>query len=211
MVIIRRKIPSVPNQTTLVERLLAAYKRADADTIYEGQHWYDGARREAERLASMYGFHVSQTAYVLAALSPNVAWRDNIVSAEHACRQYREGEGWMGFHGAGYGKNKAKAEQILTGRLEALSGPKVTRFAEAILGNEGSCTVDMWMIRACGFSDKTASTHLIDAIRAAIHTAAPMVNETVRDFQAIVWIQVRNRDNDGGQTLLWHRSEENAA
>lgn len=213
--VVKRKgarIPVLPHHEVLVQRLLAHYSAADADTIYAGRTWYDNAHRFAQYLATTYGFNIAQTAYVIAAISPNVSWRENMATAENACAQYAaHGRGsWMGTRGAGYGANKAKSEAILMGDLQALNGPKVTCFAEAILGNPESCTVDIWMQRATGFDSSRAPSKVEHrAIKLALEDAARRVNETIRDFQAIVWVQVR--DNSDGQIKLWHRNERNAA
>lgn len=214
MVIQRKgsRIPVLPNHETLVARLLAHYDASDADTRHAGLIWYDAAGRFAQYLASTYGFVVEQTAYVIAALSPNVSWRENMATAENACAQYAaHGKGsWMGTRGAGYGANKAKSEAILEGYLEALNGPKVTRFAEAILGNPEACTVDIWMQRACEMDTGKAPSKVEHrAIHLALLDAAERVGLSVRDFQATVWVQVR--ENSTGQLKLWHRSERNAA
>lgn len=184
----------IPSHRTLVRRLLTHYAQADDQTRSEGRTWYDRARLTADILADQYGYHVCQTASVIAALSPNVTWPQNVIAAESACKGHQAGEPHWAWKGAGYGANKAKSSRILSGELEALNGPKVTQFAEGILGNPNACTVDVWMQRAVGCDYGRAPTRLEHrAIRKALESAAHKAGETVRDFQAIVWVQVRDR------------------
>lgn len=94
-----------------------------------------------------------------------------------------------------YPANAEKAARILLGVHPAtvVSGPKVSAFWRAICGDPAAMTLDRWAIRAADhpcdpWPGKRASAMLRDAYR----VAAERVGETVRDFQAIVWIVERD-------------------
>jgi hypothetical protein len=196
---------NIPHRKTLAARLVRHYRNASEDTVVLGRNWYSKAYSVACDLAQEFDITVTQAAYVIAALSPNVAWPHNVASAQHACSGHKAGVAPSEYKGAGYGSNKAKAGRILNGDLTALSGPKVTQFAEGILGNPQACTVDVWMQRAVGL-DATIPDSVNTMIRKAIYSAAKSVGETPKDFQAIVWTQVRNehhsRDENYRQRYL---------
>lgn len=181
----------IPHRKTLAARLVRHYHNATEDTVVLGRNWYSKAYTVACELAEEFDITVTQAAYVIAALSPNVAWPHNVASARGACEGHKAGDTPADYRGAGYGVNKVKAERILNGDLSALNGPKVTQFAEGILGNPQACTVDVWMQRAVGLDD-TVPDRVNNMIRKAIYSAAKAVGETPKDFQAIVWTQVRN-------------------
>lgn len=181
------------DHTSLVCKLVGHYCDATPTEIQNGREWYADAQEFAAALAAASPYSTEQCAYVIAALSPNVAWGENKASATAAVDGHRVGIDPRKWRGAGYGANKVKAARILDGDLDALQGPKVTMFARGIVGDPDACTVDIWMQRAVGMDTGSAPTKTEHAaIRAAIEHAAQVTGETVREFQAIVWTKVRN-------------------
>lgn len=186
------KVKTPPTHRTLVNRLLRQYHAADDATATAGRNWYLTARTVAEYLSERYGYSLEQCAYTIAALSPNISWKQNVNAAENACRHHKAGDPIWQWQVAGYGENVHKAHRILSGDLTALCGPKVTEFARGILGDPTACTVDVWMQRSVAMDEGRApSKREHAAIRKALDAAAAKCGETVRDFQAIVWTQVR--------------------
>jgi hypothetical protein len=105
---------------------------------------------------------------------------------------------------AGYSENVRKACRILDGDVSALKGPKVTAFANAILGDMSSVTVDVWATRAAR-SNLDNLLHLYTdrevpgarerrAIAAAYENAAAARGVEPAAMQAAVWVQVRESD-----------------
>lgn len=177
-----------------LRRHFASATRAERD---EGREWYDEAHTIAVDCATRYGYTVEQCAYVLAALSPNVSWAQNVHGLHLACTGHMQGRDPIDYGGSGYHANRVKAARILSGDLSALQGPKVTQFAAGILGDPSACTVDVWMQRACGLDSGAApTTNEHKVIRAALERCAKTSGECVRDYQAIVWVAVRNRWKD---------------
>jgi hypothetical protein len=192
--------PKLPHRKTLTARLTRLYEAATAEEIHEGTTWYDIAREVAEALAAGTSYSVTQTAYAIAALSPNVSWAQNVATATIAVEGHKSGIRADRWGGPAYPENKSKAERILNGDLSALNGPKVTMFAEGILGNPEACTVDVWMQRAAGMdTGKAPSKKEHVAIRKALESGARSAGVSVRDFQAIVWTVIRNRNRTEAQ------------
>lgn len=187
------KADPVPSHRTMVARLVRHFNGATARDISQGEHWYDNAREIAENLADGTPYSVEQCAYVIAALSPNVAWGENVSAATFAVEGHLAGVHHNEWRGAGYGENKVKAAAILDGNLDALRGPKVTNFASGILGDSEACTIDLWMLRSIGCEDTLSVTpRRWLAINNAIRTAAARCGYDTCTFQAIVWSKVRN-------------------
>lgn len=64
------------------ENLIALHDMVDPKTRDRAKLWYDGARKVAERWSARYGITRSQAAGVLAALSPQKDWFENVSIAE---------------------------------------------------------------------------------------------------------------------------------
>lgn len=175
----------------VARRLRAHYKAASADDVASGRGWYSEARMVAEDLAATYACTVDTAARVLAVLSPNVTWAQNVHGTHCAFEGWRVGTPWQEWLGSGYGINRHKASRIIGGDLDALQGPKVSVFHRAIMGDPNACTVDLWMMRAAGFDHDSPTTRERRVVVAALQRVARETGETVRDLQAIVWIVVR--------------------
>lgn len=192
------------DHNVMVRDLVTHYNTATPRDIEQGLHWYDAARTVAEALATGTGYSVKQTASVIAVLSPNVAWDENVNSALLAVEGHFYGIPWQQWRGAGYGENKEKASDILSGHLDRLRGPKVTAFARGILGDTTACTIDLWMLRSVGLEGTLNVTpKRWQAIYAAIAEAATVCGHNVRDFQAIVWSKVRNETLSQNTKHAW--------
>lgn len=177
--------------TRVARRLRAHRKTACAEDVASGRGWYSEARTVAEDLASTFGVSVDVAARVIAVLSPNVTWSQNVHGAHSAFEGWMSGKPWQEWLGSGYGINRHKASRILQGDLDALQGPKVSVFHRAIMGDPNACTVDLWMMRAAGFDHDSPTTRERRVVVAALQRVARETGETVRDLQAIVWIVVR--------------------
>lgn len=203
------KRPPLPTHRTMVARLVRHFNNATPRDIRQGETWYDSAREIAEALAAGTPYTVKQTAYVIAALSPNVAWDENITSATLAVEGHKAGTRWELWRGAGYDTNKRKASDILDGNTDALRGPKVTNFANGILGDTEACTIDLWMLRSIGVDETLNVTpKRWQAINAAIREAAAKCGYNTCTFQAIVWSKVRNETLAKNNRHAWRVAGE---
>ncbi len=126
-----------------------------------------------------------EAAGVIAAISPRMRWSANVVLADAICG----GETVQGVFGA----NLAKAARILAGErpLDVLGGDKVRAFYRAIQGDPNAVVLDVWMMRAAGWTKATLSTKEYESLATALLAAASREGIDPADFQAVVWTHVR--------------------
>jgi len=168
--------------------LLDRYRAADADTIRRGREWYRAARRAVNEIARETGYSRAQVAAVLAITSPDAQLVSNIDWTRKACLN--------GGRTAGrYPSDqlpKIRAALVSNRPGQYVKGPKVNAFYRAIMGHEDVLVVDRWASFAAGGpKDRPPAAKARRVITEAYHRAAEIAGETVRDFQAIVWIQAR--------------------
>lgn len=191
------------NSGPYTKRILKYYRQATDAQRQEGLAWYCKARDLATGLATAYGFTVEQTAGVIAVLSPQTTWEANVEAAQVACRIFTE-------TGAldhlpkypGYPANVAKADRILRGIPGQVSGPKVSAFYAAILGDLSHVVLDIWATRAArSKADNMAKVFRQDempgvrerrTIDKAYRNAAASVGVEPAELQAIVWTVLRD-------------------
>lgn len=118
------------------ERITETFYRATSADLRQGSDWYNAAHTFCIGLADRYGISVRQAAGIVASLSPQTGWAENMRRADHLCRT----EGC-----AGLSRNVAKARAILFGQVpedvlapkcSAGYGPKVRAFYANILDPE---------------------------------------------------------------------------
>ena len=165
--------------------LVAHYRDADEDTVQLGSDWYGEARAIARNMASNTGRTLSTCAGVLAAVSPRLRWGSNIKVAGALVR----GEPVQGVFAA----NLRKAQRILNGErpLDVLGGDKVRAFYRAIMGDPNAVVLDVWMMRAAGWTKATLTTKEYESLAEALVADAPREGIDPADFQAVVWTHVR--------------------
>jgi hypothetical protein len=184
------------------DKLLAAYHRATPEQKRRGRDWYDAAREACETISLETGVALDRVAAVMAITSPDAKLATNIAWTRAACaaKQRR-----LPLTAGRYPANqRPKVQRALDQRRknpgEAVRGPKVSAFYRAIMGDDDTLVIDRWAAFAAGFGRQRPPTRRQAAtIEAAYRQAAASVGESVRDFQAIVWIVVREstRRSDG--------------
>ena len=189
----------------MTRRIMRWYDQATPEEIEEGISWYAMARREAIVIAARYGITYEQAAAVIAVLSPNVKWENNVQSAHRACEWYARFGALARIPGyCGYGANVVKADRVLSGDIDAVSGPKVVAFFNAIMGDMSTVVVDIWAARAARSKDRLKATMYTGsgempgaierrAMQKAYKNAAAKINVEPAHMQAIVWVVIRNR------------------
>lgn len=169
--------------------LRRAYRAATAKQRRRGREWYDAYRIECIAIARETGVDYERVAAVAAITSPDAKLIQNIDWTRKACAD-----------GGGAGRYPAdqrpKVYRALYDRDErvadAARGPKVGAFRRAILGDPDALVIDRWAAYAAGERrDRAPNAKLRATLEAEYRAAAAWAGETVRDFQAIVWIQVR--------------------
>lgn len=176
-----------------VARILATYDRATVADREAGARWYEVARNEARDLAMNPTVgSLEYAAAILSAYSPRTTWDRNRKAARHFATTGTK-------YGPAMATNHERAVRALasTSPIAELRGPKVTRFARNIIGDETAVTVDVWAARiALGHRpdlDKViARTGVYDALERAYQIAAERRGETPARMQAITWVVARN-------------------
>lgn len=169
----------------MTERLVAHFEEADVETESLGGAWYRESRRTARALAQKHGVYTSTAAGVIAALSPRMRWASNVALADAVLG----GEEVVGV----FARNLAKARRIADGESpgQVLGGPKVTAFYRAIMGDQESAVVDVWMYRAADIDPKTATKKDYELVADALRKGAAYIGIATADFQAVIWTHVR--------------------
>jgi Ser/Thr protein kinase RdoA (MazF antagonist) len=170
-------------------KLLTAYYAATPKQRRRGRAWYDAARKACHEIAADTGVEWERVAAVMAITSPDAKLMQNIAWTRAAC----ENGGGCGRYPA---DQRPKVYRALYDRADrvsaAVSGPKVTAFYRAILGDADILVIDRWAAFAAGYDRAKPPTKRERAvIEPAYRAAANLVGESVRDFQAIVWIVTR--------------------
>ena len=74
----------------LVDNLLWLHDQMDPELREQARLWYDGARRMAEQFSREHGVEPRQTAGIMAVLSPQKDWFQNMTQAERVLDIYRD-------------------------------------------------------------------------------------------------------------------------
>lgn len=170
------------------ERLIGLYHEATPEQAQRGREWYDDFRAACRGMSHGYRTPLANVVHVAAATSPachvrtNLAWTREAVRTNGAARVGR------------YPNAMApRVRAALDGRHEAVGGLKVRHFARAILGDTSAVVLDRWALRAVGHHADSCTPNQYARYAAVYTEAAEAVGETPRDFQAIVWIVLRER------------------
>lgn len=188
------------NHERIVENLLSVFYSATAAQKVEGAGWYNTAGSAIWEIAERTGVSETTVAAVVARLSPQNVWKNNLRDAEVMCAAFTSGLSLEEFSVATYPVNKEKAWAILTGELtieQALSGFKIYNFYLNLCGRMDVVTVDGHAFNAAvfGIAHREAITKAPSlsetryfAVAEAYADAAKRVGWTRRDFQAVVWV-----------------------
>ena len=189
--VIRRTVATLPDPATMAARIDAVLASATESEVIDGHRWYKSAADIARIVAAGHDIDQSAGAGIIAALSPQSSWDENITRAlAHA-------DGDM--VGA-FGDALRKADAIAAGGRPAdvLGGRKVRSFWRNIDGRDQYVTVDrhaVAIVYGRALSDREikvleklgAYTIIAAAYRAAArrHGIAPST------LQAITWLAWR--------------------
>lgn len=187
------------NVSAMTRRILKLHDAATPEQRLAGTAWYTEARVFCSKLASETGYSLDQVARVTAALSPQVSWEGNKRAVIDALSSHAHG---TEFVYTGYRANADKAERILAGDIDALKGPKVTAFYQAIVGDLSACVVDIWICRAARSKQETTARVFADdempgtrehrAIAEAVRRAAVRRDIEPAVMQATAWVACRS-------------------
>lgn len=206
-------------------RILRWYDRATPEQVAEGATWYCDARTFAADLASRHGHSVEQVAALIAVLSPQCTWPQNMRAATDACDRHANSDRTLPGY-TGYGANVAKAFRVLDGDLDALKGPKVEAFAAAIRGDLSRVVIDSWAARAArSKSENVAKLFQADEMPGArerrvmiegYRRAAAARGIEPAAMQAVTWLAVRTSSDfakppmDARAATRWYAKQNRA-
>lgn len=178
-----------PAAGPMIANILATWERATEAQREMGAQWYTDAQVIAATLAAQSDHSLDTVAAVIAHLSPQARWAQNVAGATSLLLTGRA-PGMMR-------TSVAHALDALdaTDPLATLHGPKTRAFAANILGDAEAVTVDVWAMRvATGSADRKILDRKggYDAVANAYRRAAHKVGVTPATMQATTWIVARN-------------------
>jgi hypothetical protein len=183
-----------------VNNLLTYYDQAN-DTLFKaGASWYRYAQTFCERVARECKITPKMAAFVIAALSNNIPWEDQVRDTIPFVLHIRRGGDWNVSPGRFLPACKEKAARILAGDFDALTGPKVTVFARNMLGDYTHVTIDRHAVRGAlrRHTDDNETSRWVAAkgkkrkmLEAAYHEASRLRAIEPAILQAVVWTVYR--------------------
>jgi hypothetical protein len=171
-----------------------AMSRATTEQVAQGVGWYAEAREVAARVARNRGVTLEAGACIIAALSPRKPWERNISEAIEyslgvdprtmlgqitACDRIVEAD-------------NAGLDPFDAVVVEGSTAMKTPSFARNIAGDQSAVTVDVWMMKAAGITDRDAPTVVqYREISEAVRLIALDRGLEPAQVQAIAWIGAR--------------------
>jgi len=180
------------------------YNQASDEEVQDGLNWYARANDVASELACEC-FSPLVTAGVISALSPNNKWKRNLIDARAVLDAVDNNQPSDAVKVCTYNANKLKAFEIARGNQEILTkSPKTYAFAKNVGElDENFVTIDVWHLRACQTrSNKrkelqsTITPLQYKVIQEETLKVAKEFGIKGYEFQAIVWVAIRNRWNN---------------
>jgi hypothetical protein len=196
--VVRRNV-EIPSHGEMVANLLGKYAQASEQAKVEGRTWYDEQREFVRQTACDHGFSANTVAAIVATLSPQTRWAQNVAGTIRIINAFVNGDEVPPRNTTLFYRQALKAWKILQGEnpSDLLTSRKIGNFWQNLAGNEQAITVDIWMLRAAGISPKVANAGvkdwIYDAVSDAIREAASVVAEVPSQFQAIIWIVERGK------------------
>lgn len=170
--------------------LIETYNRATPAQRVRGRAWYATMRRQCAGIARSTGVPLNRVIATAAITSPDATLASNVKWTREACRT--GGEARVGRYPNAM---HARYAPIIAGAvkpLDGVGGDKVTAFYRAIVGDREAVVLDRWALRAVGHTRDTATPKQYREYAALYADIARSVGEHPRDFQAIVWIVLRD-------------------
>ena len=187
------------SDTKIKNRLNYWFNLATEEDINNGKNWYKDAQDFAKYLSETYNLDTYVCASVISALSPNNKWQRNKIDAETVIKAHLNGISQDSIKVCTYNANKIKAFRILKGDLITEKSPKTHSFAMNVgLLSSDHITIDKWHLRACLSKVKT------DVVESCTNVQYRRIEKITSqlakenglkgyEFQAIVWVTIRNR------------------
>ena len=174
---------TVPSADEVRSNYLDIVQSATFAQIMQAATWYTEAQGIARDFANKYLLTLDEAAGVIAAFSPRTRWAENVRNAELFLNNNPVPT---------LSNNLRMAEAVMReGSIHALRGRKTNSFAWNIAGNMDVVTIDVWMIRAAGYSRNDANKTMYDEMENAVMELAYSFGVEPAQMQALLWICVR--------------------
>lgn len=178
---------------TQVLNILNVYASSTPLEKSEGRKWYLNARAEAKKMALRHGYSLQQAAAVIAALSPQVAWSQNLKWANSCMFAHSIG---MPLPRRGLTTSTKRAQLALDGDLSDINRKvgtrKVYNFYHSIIGTPGAVCIDRHAIRVAqgeyNVNLNAINVGIYDSAANAYREAAGELKIRTSSLQAITWL-----------------------
>ncbi len=175
--------------TDVHSRIRDTFAMATPDVIASGSVWYREAQSLAIELSKLSGHTIEQCAAVISHLSPRVKWDLNVIAAKELVLNGTRANGIMTapFERAMRGFNSENP-------IDTFKGPKTKSFFLNIIGDESAVTIDVWMLKVVGMTDKELGRKgVYESLTDAFRIAAIELGVTASALQAICWVVIRGK------------------
>jgi hypothetical protein len=167
--------------------LIALYAQASPAVRRRGRAWYPETNRRLREIAVRTGSTPAQAVAVFSIVSPAI----QLVTALEWTEEILRGER-MGGRYPNVQAPKVAAALATRYPVKVVTGPKVNAFYRALMGDTKALVLDRWAAFAAGLDrGRDIPPAVRRRLEEAYRRAAAAVGETVRAFQAIVWIVTR--------------------
>jgi hypothetical protein len=182
----------------VVKNILYTWEQATERNREDGARWYLINQQACEEMANGTGVSLETAAAVVAHLSPRMHWSRNLIAAHQMLHDTPVTGGVMGrsIEGA---RRAIVAYQNGEDPFATLTGPKVSNFAQNLIGNTDAVTVDVWAARVALPDFERAELDramglagIYAALSECYRTAADKVGVSPSTMQATTWIVARN-------------------
>jgi hypothetical protein len=181
---------SLPSSDEMVDRIDAIFAQATEAEVTQGLGWYYQAHSLADEIGRRAGLDLEAGAGLMAALSPQCSWAENIARAWEAAETGAA---------TGMGDQTRKAERILSDEDPGtvLGGRKVRSFYRNIVDPDqaGAVTVDRHAVSIVfGFSVDDRTVKVLERggayvlVASAYRTVARRHGMTPCQLQAVTWL-----------------------
>ena len=161
-----------------------------AGRVERGRQWYSTANALLRDAAEDAGYTLEQAAAVFAVVSPGAQLVSNFEWTRAALLS--RGAAPVGRFPNVMTPKVRRVLEDAEAAHEVVTGAKVNAFYRAVCGDPDALVLDRWaLFAAAGRPCETPTRAERETFTTAYRLAAELARETVANFQAITWIQVR--------------------
>lgn len=172
-----------------VNTIVRTFGTATPEQIIAGMVWYGTTQDLVYVLSERSQYTINQVACAMAQLSPRLRWSQNVDSVEILVMTGDLPRYVMSGPAKRARKALIAADPFATFGKKAL---KTQNFARNIMGDENAVTIDVWMARLVGVSERQLKlVGVYEALAHCFRLAAKRLGISPAQLQAVVWTVVR--------------------